>query len=156
MRRAIIQFPNSLLKMPSNSVDVLNVPFADIQDLRTTFESFTGCIGLAAPQLGILRRIIIVDVTRCRSNTLVMLNPVIVRYSEDQQRVEDGCMSVEFGHKFIVTRRPKRITVSWFDVEEMSERTQKFSGLMAACVHHEIDHLNGTLMFDRQIAGNVR
>ena len=155
MRREIIQFPNPRLKLRSKEVDAVNgIPELDhcIRDLMDTFQSFPRgmCIGLAAPQIGIEKRIIVVDVSLSHSDTYLMLNPVIVKES-GQQRVEDGCMSVGEGKEHYVTRRPKTIVVSWITHTYM-ERKQKFSGLIAACIHHEIDHLDGLLMFDRAVS----
>lgn len=152
MQLSIIQEPDSRLHEVS-----LEVPFdkylsfavrTSIEDLRDTFHAANDCIGLAAPQLGIPLRIIIVDVTDRHSDTYLMINPVITQESEEQQRVQDGCMSVGLGKIHLPTRRPKRIKVSWTDSD--GERwQQKFSGTIAACIHHEIDHLNGKLFMER-------
>lgn len=151
MQREILQFPNPRLKLRSKEVDLLGDPQFRVKDLIDTFEAYSGCIGLAAPQIGIEERIIVVDVTRSRSDTYLMINPVIIKESQQMQRVEDGCMSVGLGKKYLVSRRPKSITVSWFDLM-YAERKQKFTGLIAACIHHEIDHLDGVLMFDRAMS----
>jgi len=149
MQREILQFPNPRLKLRSKEVVVISL-LGTVTDLCDTFEAYSGCIGLAAPQIGIEERIIVVDVTPSRSDTYVMINPVIVKES-GQQRVEDGCMSVGGGKEYYTTRRPKCITVTWV-THTLVERKQKFSGLIAACIHHEIDHLNGMLMFERAIS----
>jgi peptide deformylase len=156
MVRSIIQTPNVRLKLRSKEVDTLCVPLQAVQDLKDTFASYAGCIGLAAPQIGIESRIIVVDVSRSRCDTYLMINPVIEKWSEELSVIEDGCMSVELGRKFITTRRPKRMTVSWFDVYSSRYLRQKFSGLIAACIHHEVDHLNGVMMMERAYGNNCR
>ena len=151
MQREILQFPNPKLKLRSKEMDWLNGVENQIRDLEDTFRAYSGCIGLAAPQIGIEERIIVVDVTPSRSDTYLMINPVVIKESQQMQRVEDGCMSVGFGREYQVSRRPKSITVSWFD-QMYAKRKQKFTGLIAACIHHEIDHLDGVLMFDRAMS----
>ena len=123
-----------------------------IKDLIDTFDATDHCIGLAATQLGINWRVIIVDITKGRTETYVMVNPVIWKLSKDLQLVNDGCMSVSFGKKRANTKRPKRIMVLWRDPIDWSIKKQKFSGLLAACIHHEIDHLDGVLFTDRIVA----
>jgi peptide deformylase len=112
-----------------------------------TFMATQNCLGLAAPQINHRVRAIVVDVTRARTDTVVMINPVITKASKDLQRVDDGCMSVKFGWERGVTYRPKRITVEFYD-EECNLRKRKLAGQLAAVVHHEIDHLDGKLFTD--------
>lgn len=122
---------------------------AAIQDLRDTFAETRNCIGLAANQIGALHRVIVVDVTESRGETYVMVNPVIIKASTELQLVNDGCMSVFEGKKHASTKRPKRLTVTWLDPRHNELRKQKFTGLLAACIHHEIDHLDGVLFVDK-------
>lgn len=151
MIRQIIQAPDPRLKDSATSlgpqcVDMLAV----VEDLVDTFKVTANCVGLAAPQLGHPWCAIIVDVTRRRSETYIMVNPIIVKASKDLQRVHDGCMSVAHGHRRAYTYRPKRITVKWIDVSG-AEYQQKFNGLIAAVIHHEIDHLEGILFLHRLV-----
>lgn len=148
MKLDIIQEPDARLHQRAEEMRQVHAAHQVIGDLIDTFWAANDCIGLAAPQIGHPYRVIIVDVTERHTDTYLMVNPVITKESEDQQRVLDGCMSVSFGKKHLQTRRPKRITVSWVDRDGL-RRAQKFSGIMAACIHHEIDHLNGVLFMDR-------
>lgn len=119
--------------------------------LLETFESTRGrCVGLAAPQLGIALRIIVVDVTPSRNETILMVNPTIDRASQDAQSVLDGCLSIRNGNPdtYRRTKRPKRIEVSWFGADGAPHKG-KFTGFIAAAVHHEVDHLDGVLFIDR-------
>ena len=156
MKRPIIQAPDERLLKISQEVDaselsdLLGPVYSGIRDLQDTFRATQKCIGLAAPQIGIPWRIIIVDVSPSRSDTYVMVNPVIAKESEDLQVVRDGCMSVSNGQRFLDTKRPRKLTIQWIDPDGTLRR-QKFSGLTAACVHHEVDHLNGVLFIDRVV-----
>lgn len=141
----IIQAPDERLRQ--TAFEVVGECQQQIENLRDTFAATQGCIGLAANQLGIPLRMIIVDVTQSRSQPLLMINPKLVSWSVDLQAVNDGCMSVGYGKPRAMTKRPKRVRAIWRD-EEGFEHTMKFTGLMAACVHHEIQHLDGLLYTD--------
>lgn len=150
----ILQAPDQRLRQVAVDVPVVDGRITDthaplLADVRETFAATTGhCIGLAATQLGIPFRIIIVDVSRRRVDPCLMVNPVIVKASDQQQPVNDGCMSIDNGRTFARTYRPKRITVEWIDPHD-GPKKQKFMGLLAAAIHHEVDHLNGVLFTDR-------
>jgi peptide deformylase len=149
--RPIIQAPDERLRrvcetLPTNWYGGVNLP-DEVCDLRDTFAATQNCLGLAAPQIGHAVRAIIFDVSFSRGDTVIMLNPIIVKASKDVQRVDDGCMSVQFGWRRGVTHRPKRVEVEYWD-EECARRRRKFHGLHAAVVHHEIDHLDGKLFTD--------
>jgi len=158
MKLKILQYPNEQLRQVARAVDVgpegLEPYLQDIKNLRDTFRAAHNCIGLAAPQIGIPLRIIIVDITLKFTETYLMINPVIVKEGAEQQSVRDGCMSVRNGQWFERTKRPKRLTVEWRE-ESGAIRRQKFSGLLAAVIHHEVDHLNGVLFIDRLEAGRL-
>lgn len=154
MKRSILQVPDLRLREVAKPVDFsdlstreVHLPVA-IEDLRDTFAETPRSIGLAATQLGIPLRLIIVDTTKSRSQTWLMVNPAIVKASSEMQRVNDGCMSIDDGRRFAITERPKRIEVEWQD-EAGKQHWQKFNGTLAACIHHEIDHLNGVLFTDK-------
>jgi peptide deformylase len=148
----IIQYPDDRLRAESAPVSTASLELAHaMDDLLDTFRVTANCIGLAAPQIGHALRIIVVDVSRSRSSRIMMLNPRIYKASDDMQLVNDGCMSVGWGLERASTRRPKRIKVRWEDWSgegDFITKEQKFSGLMAACIDHEIDHLNGRLFVD--------
>lgn len=154
MKLPIIQAPDARLHIVAQEIPQPKeehlVPLQQmVQDLQDTFDDTDNCIGLAATQLGIPWRVIIVDITPRRTETYVMVNPVFTKMSDDLQLVYDGCMSVGHGQKKAYTKRPKRIGLSWVDPTTWTVKQQKFSGLLAACIHHEIDHLDGVLFTDR-------
>lgn len=155
MIRAILQHPDPRLRETSAPIDMADEYGAKLakliaEDLVDTIAA-TGmgirAIGLAAPQIGHAFRVIVVDVSPHGADRRVMVNPVITKASRDQQRVLDGCMSVDRGRKHISTKRPKRIAVEWQDVDG-TPRSQKFANLIAAVIHHEVDHLDGRLFID--------
>lgn len=153
MIRPIIQHPDDRLRQVASRVpdDMPAEQLAQhVADLRETFAATGNCVGLAANQLGIPYRIVIVDMTRGRTGTVLMVNPVIDRASIDTQRVMDGCMSVKHGqpYTFRATQRPKRIEVSWLGANGVAQ-SGKFAGPIAAAIHHELDHLDGVLFLDR-------
>lgn len=152
MRLPIIQAPDDRLRVVAESFpeQLEDLHKQVLTDLLDTFVATDGCIGLAVNQLGHAWRAIIVDITPARRETTLMVNPVIVKASEDRQRVNDGCMSIGNGKKRGYTYRPKRITVEWTDIAGDKHRW-KFSGLHAAAIHHEVDHLDGILFLARLV-----
>jgi peptide deformylase len=139
-------FPEALRRKVPHVIHESAVLASCYADLKDTFAATRACIGLAAPQLGIRVRAVIVDTSPQRCNTFLMYEPEIT-WTKDTQLVRDGCMSVEHGRKFVHTRRPKHIAVSWTD-EYGNPQRRKFRGLEAAAICHEIDHLNGIVFTD--------
>lgn len=115
-----------------------------LNDMVDTMRDAGGC-GLAAPQVGILRRAVVVEVEP--GTVYQMINPEIIESSGVQEETE-GCLSIpgEFG----ITHRPMEVTVRYTDIEG-KERTAKGEGLLARAFCHEIDHLNGVLFTDNVI-----
>lgn len=103
-------------------------------------------IGLAAPQVGVGLRLVVIDLQREeRPEPIVLVNPEIVAQSLEEATREEGCLSLP-GQYADVTR-PARVKVSWQDLDG-TRREMEAEGLMAACLQHEIDHLNGVLFVD--------
>jgi peptide deformylase len=149
MIRSILQVPDLRLREIAREVPAvwLDEHREAIRDLADTFAMTPNCIGLSAPQISAPWRVIVVDTSRARRDRFVMVNPVITKASRETQSVRDGCMSIDHGQTFGNTRRPKRIVVEWLDASAVSQR-MGFNGLLAAAIHHEIDHLNGVLYTD--------
>ena len=101
-------------------------------------------IGLAAPQVDILQRIITIDIEGDKQNQLVLINPEILE-SEGKTGIEEGCLSIP-GFRAWVPRKEK-VTIRELD-RDGKEFTLKADGLLAICIQHEIDHLNGILFVD--------
>jgi peptide deformylase len=148
MKRNILLHPDPRLKKAA-------APVADLSDgLRRLaddmVETMYGApgIGLAAPQVGVLERLIVLDCTpddSAECGLLVMFNPQIMAQSDKTSSYEEGCLSIP-DHYGQVTR-PAEVTVTWLD-RDGTQQQQDFSGLWSTCVQHEIDHLNGKLFID--------
>ncbi len=106
---------------------------------ETMYESYG--VGLAAPQVGVLRRIVVIDCTDDRSQPIVLVNPQI-KETEGEQTGYEGCLSIP-GKRAIVTR-PMHVTVEAFDADMKPFRLEA-EGLLARAVCHECDHLDGHL-----------
>ena len=103
-------------------------------------------IGLAAPQVGVGLRLVVIDLQRDEQpEPLVLVNPEIVAESDEQATREEGCLSLP-GQYADVTR-PARVKARWHDLTG-AKREMEAEGLMSACLQHEIDHLDGVLFVD--------
>ncbi len=104
-------------------------------------------IGLAAPQIGVMDRLIVLDCAEKdqEPQPLVMFNPEILLSSDDMNAHEEGCLSIP--DQFADVTRPSDVRVGWVD-RDGNPQEQEFDGLWATCVQHEIDHLNGKLFID--------
>ncbi|MCH5265471.1 MAG: peptide deformylase [Lachnospiraceae bacterium] len=115
-----------------------------IQDLFDTMYEADG-VGLAAPQVGILKRIAVVDITEDRSQPLVMINPEIIS-TEGEQRGSEGCLSVP--DKVGIVTRPNKVKVKALDID-MNPIELEGEELLARALIHEIEHLDGQLYVDK-------
>jgi peptide deformylase len=147
MIRTILQDGAPVLRQKSLAVETFSSPTVDklAQDLVDTLQATETAVGLAAPQIGVPIRMIVVALTDI--DLYVMVNPKISK-PRDEQVVNDGCLSVRSGKEFGRTKRAKRIHVQWQDLNG-NEKHQKFSGMVAAIIQHEVDHLDGILFTDR-------
>lgn len=118
-----------------------------IADLFDTMYAAPGR-GLAAPQIGVQRRVFVMDTTwkDGAASPLAFVDPRIVESAADTATQEEGCLSIP-GRTVTVTR-PARVRIAWRGADGTA-RTQQFHGFEAACVQHEIDHLDGILTLDR-------
>ena len=152
--RKILTEPNKILR--EKSLRVENVD-KDIQllmdDMLETLYAAPG-IGLAAIQVGVAKRVIVMDVSRDRDrdkdkepkkNPMYFVNPEIIWKSEDKFTYEEGCLSVP--NQFAEIDRPKQCHVRHLDYNGQPQEL-KADGLLATCIQHEIDHLEGILFID--------
>jgi peptide deformylase len=104
-------------------------------------------IGLAAIQIGVPRRMLVLDVSKEGENKapLVFINPEIVSSSDERSVYEEGCLSIP--DYYAEVERPAKIKVRHLDAEGREQMTEA-DGLLATCLQHEIDHLNGILFID--------
>lgn len=143
----IITAPDPRLKQICRRVERVDDDVRRLMDdLLETMYLATG-IGLAAPQVGVLLRVIVVDASKEGEERppLTMANPEIVRRSDELVRYEEGCLSVP--DNFGEVERPARVRVRYLD-REGKAREDELDGVLATCVQHEIDHLDGVLFID--------
>ena len=117
-----------------------------LDDMAETMYNARG-FGLAANQVGVLKRLIVMDCSTNEEepNLLKMINPEIITSTNEKSELEEGCLSIP-EHKSNVVR-PSKVEVSYMNVNGETEKL-KAEGLLSACVQHEIDHLNGILFID--------
>ena len=150
--RPIVLYPDPLLKTVCSPVTVLDAEVdALVQDLVDTMVAAGHSVGVAAPQIGTCRRVVVVDVSKSKlgrdrnHGLLVMINPEILQES-GQETIREGCMSVP-DYTGNVTRA-ESIVVQFLD-RQGKERVINASGFEAVAIQHELDHLDGLLFLDR-------
>jgi peptide deformylase len=150
--REVLRYPHPALKQRARALGEGDAAERErvARDLLDTMESFGHCVGLAAPQLDELVRIVAVDVTGHKKATvqnglLVLVNPVIVR-SEGAEVGREGCLSIPH-----LTANVRRATEVALEATDPSGRqvSVESAGFEARCLQHEIDHLDGLLFLDR-------
>ncbi len=137
-----------LLKVSKEIKEVDQKLLVLIEDmLDTMYEA--GGVGLAAPQVGILRRLIVIDVSEEGNEPIILINPEIIA-ADGEQIGDEGCLSVP--GKIGTVSRPDYVKVKAYD-KNMKEFIAEGTGLLARAFCHEIDHLNGKLYVDMTIDG---
>ena len=143
--REILKFGDKLLRKVSRKVkNIDEETLRIVQDLKDTLYSSSG-VGLSAPQIGILRRIIFIDLRKENTNPVTLINPRIVKKMGRNEGAE-GCLSYN-GYEGIVVR-PKKVIVSGEDING-NEVKYNAEGIFARAFCHEIDHLDGVLYTDK-------
>ncbi len=148
MKRPILYHPDPRLKKHCAAVDDLNDDLRTLaDDMLATMYDAPG-VGLAAPQVGVLTRLVVLDCVKAegeKPRPLIMFNPQIVGTSEELNTYEEGCLSLP--EQFADVTRPAEVEVTWMD-RDGNEQREGMDGLWATCVQHEIDHLEGKLFID--------
>ncbi|MDQ1847119.1 peptide deformylase [Gemmobacter fulvus] len=148
MIRPILIHPDPRLKKLCEPIAAVTPELGKLaEDMLDTMYDAPG-IGLAAPQIGVTRRLIVLDCEKEPGHSprpLVMFNPEIIWSSEDLSTYEEGCLSIP--DQYAEVERPAEVQVRWLGLDGKLQEEQ-FSGLWATCVQHEIDHLNGKLFID--------
>ncbi len=147
MLRKILTEPDSFLRKkcePLEKVDVDTKKLMD--DMLETMYAAPG-IGLAAVQIGILKRVVVIDVSKVEEERkpLFLVNPQIIHQSKNTSIYEEGCLSLP--GQFAEIERPAECIVKYIDYNG-KEKELKTEGLLATCIQHEVDHLNGILFID--------
>jgi len=147
----IITAPDPRLKKKCRPVETVDAEMRQLMDdMLETMYAAPG-IGLAAPQVGHLKRIIVVDLAKDDEPKapLRMANPEFVWVSDDDAKYEEGCLSLP--EQFGDVQRPAKIRVRYID-HENEIRELEAEGLLATCIQHEMDHLDGILFVDHMSA----
>jgi len=145
--RRIITIPDSVLRRQAKAVERVDDDLRKLMgDLLATMYDAPG-IGLAAPQIGISRRLIVMDPAKddAHKTPLVMVNPQILERSAELRVHEEGCLSIPDVTAEI--ERPAKTRVSYIDREGKNQEIE-LEGIWSTLVQHEIDHLNGVLFID--------
>ena len=150
--RPIIEVPDPRLRMVSEPVDRVDDALRDlIADMFDTMYDAPG-IGLAAIQVGVPKRVIVMDLQEQEDEEgkpirepRVFVNPEILEPAEEHSVYTEGCLSVP--DQFADVERPARCRVKWLD-EQGAAHDEVFEGLLATCIQHEMDHLEGIVFID--------
>ena len=146
-QRNIVIEPDPILRKKSETLEkVDNELRVLLDDMLETMYAAPG-IGLAAVQIGILKRLIVLDISKDKEkkNPLFLINPEIISLSKKTSVHEEGCLSLP-GY-FAEIERPAECQIKFIDYNG-KEKELKANGLLATCIQHEVDHLNGVLFID--------
>lgn len=148
--RNIRKEEDEILRKKSREVEVIDDKLKElINDMIETMHKYDG-LGLAAPQVGILKRVVVIDLYD-DNGVMVLINPEIKK-QKGCQVVEEGCLS--FPNQFAKVERPEQVVVEALNINGEKVKV-KGSGLLAQALVHEIDHLNGELFVDKMIEGTL-
>lgn len=139
----VLKYPNKILKKKSKEIEEITPEIKElVLDMEKTMLKNKG-IGLAAPQIGALERIVLIQISR---EPAAFINPKIVKKSKEKEIMEEGCLS--FPGIFLEIKRPREIEVEALNLtgEKVLLKTE---GLLSRIFQHEIDHLDGILFIDR-------
>ncbi len=147
MKLKIIEIPNPLLRQKSEPVEKVDKALSSLmKDMLETMYSANG-VGLAAPQVGILKRVVVIDVAHDdeKPAPFLMANPEIIWRSEEKEECSEGCLSVP--NQFASVERSYAVKVRYLN--EKNEKVELLAeGFLARAVQHELDHLDGVVFID--------
>lgn len=145
--KPLIILPDPILRQVSKPIETIDSEVKKLADdmLETMYDA--PGIGLAAIQIGVARRMLVLDVSKEGEDKkpLVFINPEVVSASDTRSVYEEGCLSIP--DYYAEVERPAVITVKHLDRDGKEQLTEA-DGLLATCLQHEIDHLNGVLFID--------
>jgi peptide deformylase len=140
----VISIPDERLRLETQTIIQFDEKLKTlVNDMYETMEHAKG-IGLAAPQIGLSLKVAVIDTSRERDQRLCIINPEIIS-SEGEEMMEEGCLSIPCAYD--KTPRALRVKVRAQDVNGKTFEVEA-DGLLAHCLQHEIDHLNGKLFMD--------
>ncbi|WP_127751996.1 MULTISPECIES: peptide deformylase [unclassified Devosia] len=145
--RPILVLPDQRLRAVADAIPEVDEEIKTLaKDMLDTMYDAPG-IGLAAPQIGVMKRIVVMDLAGEGEtpDPLVMINPEITKVSDQIQVTEEGCLSIP--ELYYEVERPDAVTVKYTDLDG-NEVVRDADGKLAVCIQHEIDHLDGVLYID--------
>jgi peptide deformylase len=145
--KPLIILPDPILRQVSTPIEQVDDAVRNLStDMLETMYDAPG-IGLAAIQVGIARRMLVIDLSKEdeEKKPQVFINPEILQSSDERSTYEEGCLSIP--DYYAEVERPARITVKYLGLDG-KEALIEADGVLATCLQHEIDHLNGTLFID--------
>ncbi|QJC36129.1 peptide deformylase [Enterobacteriaceae endosymbiont of Donacia cincticornis] len=142
----LLYFPNKKLRKKARSIKKIddNIKLLVNNMLKTMY--FYNGIGLAATQIGINKKIIVIDITIKRNNPLILINPKIIVIDKSKISNKEGCLSIPIKQQYFILRYKKIKIKAKNLMNENIELEAKY--LLSYCIQHEIDHLNGILFID--------
>ena len=145
--KTILTEPDKLLRQVSKPVEkVGDIERELMKDMLDTMYTAKG-IGLAAIQIGVSKRIIVMDISKeeNKKKPMYFVNPIIIKKNDEKATYEEGCLSVP--NQFAEIDRPSKCEVEYLDYNG-NKQNLKAEGLLATCIQHEMDHLEGILFID--------
>jgi peptide deformylase len=145
----ILIHPDPVLRKKAEPVAEITPEILRLMDdmLETMYDA--PGIGLAAPQIGVSKRVVVIDIDAGREgmapNPLKLINPEVIASGDTKTIMEEGCLSIP--GTLVEVNRPDTVTVRYMDMDGQTQEIHA-TDLLAKCVQHEIDHLNGKLIFD--------
>jgi peptide deformylase len=148
------QYPDAVLRMRAREVEEFDASVAELVERMTRLMQEARGVGLAAPQVGILRRVLVFQTSEDDAVT-ALVNPRIVEASEELETAEEGCLSLGMASVVVEVERPSVVTIEGHTPTGDPVRLEA-SDLQARVVQHEVDHLDGVLIIDRTTAEGRR
>tara|TARA_Y100000996_G_scaffold376951_1_gene328680 strand:+ start:661 stop:1185 length:525 start_codon:yes stop_codon:yes gene_type:complete len=145
--KKILILPDPILRKKSSPVEIVNDEIKKLMDdmLETMYKA--PGIGLAAIQIGVPKRVVVMDIAKDqdKKEPMYFVNPEVTWKSNEKATYEEGCLSIP--NQFANIERPEKCNIKYLDYFGV-EKEIKAEGLLATCIQHEIDHLNGILFID--------
>ena len=143
-RLSVLHFPDPRLRKRAVAIESIDESITELaQDmLETMYEE--GGIGLAATQVNIQKRLIVMDLSETKDSPMILINPEVLK-ADGKEEMQEGCLSVPGFYETV--ERAEVIDYQYLDLEGKLETAQA-DGLLAVCIQHEIDHLDGKLFID--------
>ncbi len=146
MGNQLVYYGNETLKQVAEEVQNIDGELVELIDNMYNVMYRERGIGLAAPQVDVPRRLLILDIEEYEGPSMTVINPVIREFSDETEPYEEGCLSIPGIAKDVI--RPTEILIAGLD-RDGNEFEMEATGLLARVLQHEVDHLNGILFIDR-------